>query len=74
MQTTELGEFFRSFTPFLYLDVEKQADGFSLVKLYDLRYFFNEKFVHRAIIHFDSNQIALDSYLVTEDHVIKMPT
>jgi inner membrane protein len=73
VQATPLGEFFTSFTPFLYLDVEKQADGFSLVTLYDLRYFLNENFVHGAMIHFDGNQIALDSYLLTSGRAIKLP-
>lgn len=73
VQATTLGEFFTSFTPFLYLDVENQADGFSLVTLYDLRYFLNETFVHGAIIHFDDHQIALDSYLLTAGHAMRLP-
>jgi inner membrane protein len=74
VQATELGEFFTSFTPFLYLDIKNQADGFSLVTLYDLRYFLNKTFVHGAIIHFDDHQIALDSYLLTDGRAIKLPT
>ncbi len=74
VQATPLGEFFTSFTPFLYLDVENQADGFSLVTLYDLRYFLNENFVHGAMIHFDDNQTALDSYLLMSGRAIKLPT
>jgi inner membrane protein len=74
VQTTELGEFFQSFTPYLYLNVEKQANGLFLVRLYDLRYFLNEKFVHRAIIHFDKNKTPLESYLLTANHIIKIPT
>ena len=74
VQSTQLGGFFTSFTPFLYLDVKKQANGFSLVTLYDLRYFLNKTFVHGAVFHFDNNQRALDSYLLTCGRAVKLPT
>ncbi|WP_371371493.1 metal-dependent hydrolase [Sporomusa aerivorans] len=73
-QKTVLGEFFTAFTPFSYF-VEYQAadqqDKF--VRIYDLRYFFNQSFLHSATIIFGTDQQPRESYINTQGHTIKIP-
>lgn len=72
-QKTVLGEFFSSFTPFSYFAEHQDPDHQAkLVHIYDLRYFFNQSFLHSATIIFDSDQPS-DSYILTHGQKIKIP-
>ncbi len=71
-QSTPLGTFFKTFTPYAYF--EEQCDTNVLkVNIYDLRYFLNEQFLHRATIIFNDASIPLTSYLHSEGRTIKVP-
>lgn len=73
-QKTTLGEFFSSFTPFSYFteyqDHQHQA---KLVQIYDLRYFFNETFLHSATIILGSDDQPCASYIKTYGQKINIP-
>lgn len=73
-QKTVLGEFFSSFTPFSYFteyqDTDQQA---KLVRIYDLRYFFNQSFLHTATIIYGHDEQPCDSYIQTYGRKIKIP-
>ncbi len=73
-QKTVLGEFFSSFTPFSYFSEHHDHDHHGkLVHIYDLRYFFNQSFLHSATIIFGSDQQPCDSYIQTHGQKIKIP-
>ncbi|QDR80159.1 metal-dependent hydrolase [Sporomusa termitida] len=71
---TVLGEFFSAFTPFSYFTefqaTEQQA---KLVRIYDLRYFFNHSFLHSATIIYGQDEQPCDSYIQTYGRIIKIP-
>lgn len=70
-QQTTLGTFFDHFTPFTYFE-EKQEQGVTQVKIYDLRYFFKD-FIHSATITFDKDLLPCDSYMLSYGKKIKVP-
>ena len=73
-QKTILGEFFTSFTPFSYFAEQQDADHQArFVHIYDLRYFFNQSFLHSATIILGNDQQPCDSYIKTQGHTIKIP-
>lgn len=53
-QKTPLGEFFNAFTPFSYFEERKAVDTIQ-VRIYDLRYYKEEGFLHSATIVFGDN-------------------
>lgn len=59
---TSLGEFFTSFTPFIYFE-EKPDEDAKRVNIYDLRYYSDSRFLHSATIVFDENDTPCDSYM-----------
>ncbi len=73
-QKTVLGEFFSSFTPFSYFtEHQDHQQHAKFVHIYDLRYFFNQTFLHSATIIFGSDQQPCDSYIKTYGQKIKIP-
>lgn len=72
LQATPLGNFFESFTPFLYWDVKRLESGL-LVTCYDLRYYVDQKFVHSGMIRFDRHNQPCISYLYTYNRMIQLP-
>lgn len=71
-QSTPLGTFFTTFTPYAYFQEEWDVNVLK-VNIYDLRYFLNEQFLHRATIIFNDASIPLTSYLHSEGRTIKIP-
>jgi inner membrane protein len=71
-QNTELGKFFCRFSPIPYFQ-EFQQTGLTQVRIYDLRYFRNKNFVHRAIITFDPLLRPIESQICSLGHIIKVP-
>ena len=73
-QKTYLGGFFTAFTPFCYCteweDNEKQS---KLVRMYDLRYFFKDGFLHSATVVLDRDERPCASYIQTYGQKIKIP-
>ncbi|MDF2572004.1 MAG: yfhP [Sporomusa sp.] len=73
-QRTVLGEFFSSFTPFSYFaEYQDEEQHAKLVRIYDLRYFFNHGFLHSATIMFGLDEQPCDSYIQTYGRKIKIP-
>ena len=71
-QKTPLGDFFTSFTPFIYFE-EKQNTNSLSVNIYDLRYILNKQFLHHATIIFDNNKLPTASYMHSYGHTMKIP-
>lgn len=71
-QSTPLGAFFKTFTPYAYFE-EQYDTNILRVNIYDLRYFINEQFLHRATIIFNDAKVPLTSYLYSEGRTIKVP-
>ncbi|HWR41546.1 metal-dependent hydrolase [Sporomusa sp.] len=73
-QKTVLGEFFSSFTPFSYFTEYQDTDQHAKhVRIYDLRYFFNQGFLHSATIIYGHDEQPCDSYIQTYGRKIKIP-
>jgi inner membrane protein len=68
---TSLGEFFTSFTPFIYLE-EKPDETATRVNLYDLRYFGDRRFLHSATIVFDGDNLPCESYMHTLGRTVRV--
>ena len=71
-QKTPLGNFFTSFTPFIYFEEEQNTNSLS-VNIYDLRYILNKQFLHHATIIFDSNKLPTASYMHSYGRTMKIP-
>ncbi len=71
-QKTPIGDFFTTFTPFIYYEEQQERD-FSKVNIYDLRYIMNKQFIHSATILFGENNIPYDSYMESYGRKIKVP-
>lgn len=71
-QKTPLGDFFTSFTPFIYFEEKQQTHSLS-VNIYDLRYILNKQFLHHGTIIFDGNKIPTASYMYSYGHTMKVP-
>lgn len=69
---TPLGDFFTSFTPFIYFE-EKENTSSPSVNIYDLRYILNKKFLHHATIIFDHNKHPTASYMHSYGRTMKIP-
>lgn len=69
---TIIGDFFSTFTPFLYFEEQKNTHHIS-VTIYDLRYVLNQQFLHRATIIFDHNNLPVRSYLHSYGSTMKIP-
>jgi inner membrane protein len=69
---TLIGDFFTTFTPFIYFREQKSPHSIS-VTIYDLRYVLNKEFLHRATIIFDDNNLPTTSYLHTYGSTTKIP-
>jgi len=71
-QKTLIGDFFATFTPFIYFEEEKSTHSIS-VTIYDLRYVLNKEFIHRATVIFDNNNRPISSYLHSYGSTTKIP-
>ena len=71
-QKTPLGNFFTSFTPFIYFEEEQNINSLS-VNIYDLRYILNKQFLHHGTIIFDSNKLPTASYMHSYGRTMKIP-
>lgn len=71
-QQTSLAEFFTLFTPFSYFE-EQQHDGTTKIKIYDLRYFQNDEFLHSGILVYENNQIPVESYVQSYGRKLNFP-
>jgi len=71
-QKTPLGDFFTSFTPFVYFEEEQHSHSLS-VNIYDLRYILNKQFLHHGTIIFDSNKLPTASYMYSNGRTMKIP-
>lgn len=69
---TPLGDFFTSFTPFIYFHEQHSKNSIS-VNIYDLRYILNKKFLHHATIIFDNNKLPTASYMHSYGRTMKIP-
>lgn len=69
---TPIGRFFRTFSPFAYFE-ELREGNLVKVKIYDLRYIVNHKFLHTATIIFNQHQHPSISYMHTYGRSIKVP-
>lgn len=72
VQSTRLGNFFNTFTPFAYYEEERTMNTLQ-INIYDLRYYLNQQFIHRATIVFNDFDSPTASYLYSEGKVIKVP-
>lgn len=68
---TSLGEFFTSFTPFIYCE-EKPDEATRQVNLYDLRYYGERRFLHSATIIFNEDNLPCESYMHTLGRTVKV--
>jgi inner membrane protein len=68
---TLIGKFFCTFTPFAYYEEEYDISSLR-INIYDLRYYLNHQFIHRATIIFNEDRPA-DVYLYSEGKMIKIP-
>ena len=66
---TTLGEFFTTFTPFIYF-AERPDDA--TVTIYDLRYHSGDKFVHSGTIVFDIDNTPCEEYIHTLGRTVKV--
>lgn len=66
---TTLGEFFTTFTPFIYF--AEQPDD-ATVTIYDLRYHSGEKFVHSATIVFGEDNTPCEEYIHSLGRTVKV--
>lgn len=71
-QKTVIGDFFATFTPFIYFEEQKNINS-NYVTIYDLRYIMNKQFLHRATIIFDDNNLPTTSYLHSYGSTMKIP-
>ncbi len=69
---TPLGDFFTTFTPFIYFHEQHTTNSF-FVTIYDLRYILNKKFLHHATIIFDNNKLPTASYMHSYGRTMKIP-
>ncbi|SFL30980.1 metal-dependent hydrolase [Pelosinus propionicus] len=70
---TKIGDFFATFTPFIYFTVQEHPHSIS-VTIYDLRYVLNKQFLHRATIIFDhAANHPTTSYLHTYGSTTQIP-
>ncbi|WP_378953476.1 metal-dependent hydrolase [Pelosinus sp. sgz500959] len=69
---TPLGDFFTSFTPFIYFEEREHFNTLS-VNIYDLRYILNKQFLHHATIIFDHNKLPTASYMHSYGRTMKIP-
>jgi len=70
---TVLGQFFLTFSPFTYFEesTDKQSPK---VKIYDLRYYADKRFIHSATIIFNQNNVLSESYIHSLGRTIKVQT
>lgn len=61
-QKTAIGRFFSTFTPFSYFE-EREEKNESTVRIYDLRYYSNARFIHSGTIIFKDDKIPAKAYL-----------
>lgn len=71
-QKTPLGDFFTTFTPFIYFEEQESYNSIA-VNMYDLRYILNQKFLHHGTILFDSNKLPTESYMYSYGRTMKVP-
>lgn len=71
-ENTTLGSFFSTFTPFAYYE-EKRTVNALHINIYDLRYYLNEQFIHRATIVFNEKDSPSAAYLYSEGKTIQVP-
>ncbi len=67
---TSLGEFFTTFTPFIYFEESDEDEG--KVNIYDLRYHRDGEFVHSATITFTPDMTLRDAYMHSLGQTVKV--
>ncbi len=68
---TTLGEFFTTFTPFVYFEEQPDEDA-GRVNIYDFRYYSGDAFVHSATITFDADMTPREAYMHSLGKVVKV--
>lgn len=68
---TTLGEFFTTFTPFIYFE-EPSGSEAGRVNIYDLRYHSGERFIHSATIAFTPEMTLREAYIHSLGQTIKV--
>jgi inner membrane protein len=68
---TTLGEFFTTFTPFVYFE-EQANEVAGKVNIYDLRYHSGDNFVHSATITFADDMTLREAYIHSLGHTVKV--
>lgn len=69
-EKTFLGQFFKTFSPFVYFEEQREENA---IKIYDLRYSFNQQFLHSATILFNQANLPATSYMHSYGRTIKVP-
>ncbi|VBB06796.1 Hypothetical protein LUCI_2032 [Lucifera butyrica] len=69
---TRLGDFFRTFSPFLYFENDEDVAS-KKVRIYDLRYFLNQQFLHSATIIFGDNDQPCASFIHSSGRTVRIP-
>jgi inner membrane protein len=67
---TSLGEFFTTFTPFIYFEESDKDEG--KVNIYDLRYHQGGEFVHSATLTFTPDMTLRDAYIHSLGQTVKV--
>lgn len=68
---TSLGEFFTTFTPFVYF-AEQADEKAGTVNIYDLRYHSGDAFVHSATITFAADRTLREAYIHSLGRTVKV--
>ncbi|MBP2645597.1 MAG: Protein of unknown function transrane [Firmicutes bacterium] len=70
-QQTGLGQFFNLFTPYSFFEEQAEND-LVRVRIYDLRYYANQQFIHSATIVFDQQETPNECYLHSMGRTLKI--
>ncbi|HWQ62014.1 MAG TPA: metal-dependent hydrolase, partial [Negativicutes bacterium] len=68
---TTLGEFFTTFTPYVYFEEQRDEDA-GKVNIYDLRYHSGDAFVHSATITFAADMTLREAYIHSLGRTVKV--
>lgn len=70
---TSLGEFFTTFTPFVYFEEQSGSEA-RKVNIYDLRYYGDRRFVHSGTIIFNEDNVPCEAYIHSLGRTVKVTT
>ncbi|HEY3426011.1 MAG TPA: metal-dependent hydrolase [Negativicutes bacterium] len=71
-QKTPIGNFFSTFTPFIYVEEQQYLTSLQ-VTIYDLRYIIDNQFLHRATVIFNDAQLPTTCYMHSYGQKIEVP-